>query len=468
MELNEEDLIFNNEQLALIKDVSSDIYDEMGSVPTKLITKNFVYELYLALLISIPLSNIFEYISKIEEKDPQKELMDLYDDIQNTPLPSKKSTNLKRKITSKYEYYEKIFKLRSKIQNYEFNYHNLGASTANFIQARERLRIEYKHIQKNPIGTICCIGCNTKWLQKDNDFCPVCEKENDINMFATLANFFNIVGDMTQFYQALHPETHEFLLDHWTQIHTLFKKKNKEKNTRLMNKLKAKYGMPQYNKIIKVEGGDWRLEKDIIEFNRKYKLAIVPGTLELDFRTAHNGSLPEFISDINSIRFPFAEKIYFPSRKIDFNNFKPNMPALEEIYAQDCSIKFVDLDPENFLNVRRIDLEGNDIESVDDIKCLKKFKSLKLINLRGNPIERTNAIYDAEEELDPIEIRYDVRKKYLCKAKIADETDSDVKKIMEQNIDYDVSESSISSIPNQQKLKKREMRFPSFDDKSSK
>lgn len=465
----EEDLIYSKEELGQIREVSDDIFNEMNLPSTKLVSRELVYHIYLALLISIPLPNVFNYFKEVDNNnDPQKYLQDLYDDLLNTPKPSKRSRDFSKRVESSWEYYEKSFRLRSKIQNYEYNYHNLGSTTANFLQGREKVKIQREALRKGKKGDICCLGCNTKWLNNDKDNCPICEKEEDINMFIILANFFCVVGDMSQFYSSLHHNTYEYLCDHWNDLKTLFKRKNKDKNTKWWTKMTAEYGRPQYNKIIKLDGGDWKSNKDFLTFNSKYKLALTPDMEELDLREAKNVSYSDFTIDLSNVEAPPSKKIKMPEKKINLDLFKPKMENLVELHANYCGLRTINLDPSFFPSLTRLYLQHNDIEYTKDIISLIKIKSLRLIDVLGNPIEKSNEIYNLEEEFQKfnIEVRYNPNKKYLSRAKIDEESDPEVKKILQENIDFDVSESS-SSIPNQDKLKKKPMQFPPFNNNSN-
>lgn len=465
MELKEEDLIFSNEEIDAIKEVSEDIYEEFGSTSSKLITKNLVFEIYLALLISIPGENIFLWIKEIDIKGKDKILQNLYDDYLSIKKENFSSRILQKKVQGKYDYYEQAYRKRAKIQNYEFNYHNLANSTSNFIQAREIIKIENKFLKRNKPGPICCKVCGIKWLTSETDACPTCEKANDISMFVTLCNYFNVLGDMEQFFNALHPQTYEYILDNWNEIKNFFKQKSIKKRQDKWNKLVSKYGSQQYKKIIKPDGGDWGLNDDIKEFNAKYNLALITGTLDIDMRNAKNALLPEFISDFNSIKWPFADKLRLPERAIDINNIRPQARFIKEIWACNCKIKTISLDPQYFPNLKIINLENNIIENYDDIKALEKIKSLKVINVLNNPIEANKEIFNAERKLrDDIELRYNPNLKYSTQARIDAEQDPEVKKIMEQNLDFDESEQESKSeiIPKRQ----RQMKFPSDDEQS--
>ena len=223
MDIKEVKHSFSNEELQQIKEVSDDIFEKLESPNNKIITKNFVFEIFLALIISIPLPNIFDFFLEHIDNNEEKWLLNLYNDLLNLQKINFFSKDLKKRIFSKHEYYEKVFKIRVKIQNFEFNYHNLGGSTANFLRAREILNIEFNHINKNKLGNIKCLNCNTKWLFSETDKCPTCEKENDLEMYIIISNFFKVVGDMTKFYEVLDPKTMDTLCDNWIYIQNYFK-----------------------------------------------------------------------------------------------------------------------------------------------------------------------------------------------------------------------------------------------------
>ena len=189
MEVYENYNKYNEEEMELIKEISDQFFIQIGSPENKIITKKLFFDIYIALIISIPFPNIFEIYEEIDrEKD--KILQNLYDDFLNLKKINFSSKDFKKKIQNKSDYYERAYKIRIKIQNCEFNYHNLAKGTVQFVQAREIIKIQNEYIQKNKIGDIQCQGCGTKWLNNEKDKCPVCEKEEDLNMYLTFVNFF--------------------------------------------------------------------------------------------------------------------------------------------------------------------------------------------------------------------------------------------------------------------------------------
>jgi hypothetical protein len=193
--------------------------------------------------------------------------------------------------------------------------------------------------------------------------------------------------------------------------------------------LLKKNGKKQYKEIIKPDGGDWGfLEMELKEFNRKYGMALVTGVEEIDMRDCKNGFDKDLMLNLCSIRFPFCQKIWFPKRAIEINDFKPQMPILREIYANNCKIKQIELDKSFFPNLKRIDLENNLIENEFDIIGLQKLDELKLINIIGCPIEKTNEIFNIRRKWleKGIEIRMNPQIQFPSYKDIEEESDSSI------------------------------------------
>lgn len=411
MEIKENEYKISNEELGKIREIAGEIYKEMGSPVTNFLDKNLIINIYITLIISIPFPNIFEIFKKIE-KNKDNELKFLYDDLINLKKENFSSKDFKKKIYAKYNYYEKAFKIRCKIQNFEYNYHNLGKDIANFIQAREFIKIQYNYISTKKIGDISCKICNTKWLKEENEECPTCKKENDIAMFVILSSFFNVISDMENFFNNLDKETENKLFDNWGKIKLFLKKQNKIKNNKnWYNKIKE-YGKAQYNKIIKLDKEN-EINEKFLNFNKKYNLALTKDIEEIDLSDAKNINVETFFKDLNELDLYNCKKITFPQKHFNINNFKPNAPNLEIIKATNGFLKEINLDENFFKKLRILNLENNQIQCFKDLENLKKIKTLKLITLLGNPIEVNTEIYKLEEYLKDIEIRYDYRRLYI-------------------------------------------------------
>lgn len=449
MEIIEDSKKFKDEELGQLREITGDICEELDIKNDKIITKSFIFSILLALVISIPIPNFFDFLNENIKNNPESWLKNAYDDYLNLKKDDFSAKSLKKRVSARSNYYEKAFKIRAKIQNTEWTYHNLDKDVTKFIQGREttKLMVNKVSLMNNKKTYYPCPVCSTKYLDSETDNCPRCEKDNDISMFIKICNTFYILGDMEIFYNNLDEKTGNILLDNWKYIGDFFNKKRIKKNHDIWCKNRKEYGLQQYNKIIKPEGGDWGLqEPEIKEFNKKYDMALVKGILTIDLKNCKNGALPEFTKELSSIHFPFCEELILPPRKININDLKPDMPFLIRLKANNCGIKNIDLDPQYFPQLKYIHLENNEITKYDDIKNLKKIKNLKIIELYGNPIEKTKEIYIAENNFRyNIELRYDINRKYNPNKKIEMESDSEVIKL-KQNLNWESSDSEDSEI----------------------
>lgn len=409
MELNELRNKYQGEDMAEIKDIAGQIWMEAGSPNGKIINKNLFTQVLLALFISLPYENIFEKKSEMtdENGEAEAEIMDQHLENQYQDLINLKKKNffakkLKTKVLGKYEYYEAAIKKRLEIQIYEPNYRNLWASTATFIQAREKIKIEKEYLDeiKEP-GQIQCPTCQTKWLKDEKTKCPTCDKEEDLSMYIAFAIYFETYGDMKTFYEALDPQIYNQISESaetWQEVKAYFRKKNQAKRVGENNERIRKYGYKQYHKLVKKEAEVLDMEKDEMAiFNKNYDLALIKTAQKIDLSEAKNVKNKDFLVDLCKIKFRYCEELIFPTKRIDINDFKPQMPCLHTLIAAGCEIKEIELDKDFFPNLHTIDLSDNNIETYYDIKSLENIESLRVIKIYNNPILKTGEIFTAEK-----------------------------------------------------------------------
>ena len=434
MELNETNSKFSEQEINEIREVSTAIYKDLKVLDNRIITKNFIFNIFLALISSIPIPNIISYLNNFDGEKKDKHLVNLYDEYLNLKQINFNSKNFKIKTKVKYDYYEAAFKKRIRIQNITWDYAALDKDVTKFIQARETVKITYIRA-KDMVDKkyFQCPTCSTKWLDTPDQKCPRCSQKDELSMFIKISNILCVLGDMETFYKELDKTTKDILYDNWKHVLNFFENKRNKRKSKLWSEYRSTYGLPQYEKIIKPEGGDWRLEPEMIEFNKKYNVAFVSGSQVLDFTEAKNLKNYDIIADLNKLNFPFCCKLRIENSKLKINDFKPQMIRLEEIYFNNCHIKDANLESKYFPNVRILDLQNNLIESYDDIKNLINIESLRIIVLIGNPIETKKDIYISEDKFkQKIEIRYDPRRKYPSRARL-EESDSEIKELINKN-----------------------------------
>lgn len=432
---------YSNERKEVLKEIAMDFMSQTGLKTSKILSEKVVSDIYIALVNSIQINDIFSFFEE-NEKNIENILKNLYDDLLNLKKINFFSKNLNLRIKSKYEYYEKAFKLRTKIQNLKFDYHKLKSSTINFLKAREITKIEYEYIKNHEIGDIHCIGCGTKWLKSELDHCPICDKDNDLNMFLILCNFFHIIGDMNSFYKSIPEDTEKIILDNWSEIHDYFKKSTHTINDLLWQKSIKKQGYEQYMKLIKHDKG-YAISEKLFDFNAKYNTSLLDNNEILDLREAKWSNTEEFFKDLNKINFEFCKTIKF-GKRVTLSEFKPDMPNLEVIEAKECHLKEIDLDPKYFQKLRRIHIDNNEIATYESIKNLKNLPNLKVIDVHGNPIERCGELWKLDKNMENVEIRYDYRLRALDNRRVDEESDPELRSILAK-ITPD-SESEISKV----------------------
>ena len=442
MEVKEVKISFSDEEMESIKDIAEVIHKKLGSPDNQILNKNFIFNIFFALLSASAIGSIFEFYYEFEDEEKDKILMNLYDDLINLKKDGFASKDLIKRTETRYNYYEKAIKLRSKIQATEWKYHNLHKDTAQFIQGRELAKLLYSKtsLMNKKEKYIPCPVCNTKWLKSETENCLRCDKENDISMFIKLCTTFEIIADMDTFYECLEKNTSETLYNNWNYILSYLEKYRIDRKGSLLAYRREKYGREQFSKIVKYDRGSWRIDEDFFNFNKKYNTAFLQGTLELKFENAHNMNTEEFMKDLNKLHFTLCTKIIFSNKKIILNLFKPNMLLLKTIKADNCGLHNLDLDPQYFPELNELVIDNNEIQSYEDIKNLNKLSKLGIISIYGNPIENTLDIYRLEKEFFKINIRYSYRRKFISKDRIKFEEDPDVKEIMEKNIDFNESD----------------------------
>lgn len=449
MEIKEDKRELSSEELTALREVVDDIYIEMNPQSQNVFSKEFVFGLFVALVKSVPIKNFVAFCQLHDKYDNTEWLESLYRNYSRLEQIGWNSKDLKKRVKTKYDYYKQAFKLRAKIQNVQWTYRDLDKKMKNFIEGKEIIYISYDKVQTmGKEKYISCGNCKTKWLLNDQDKCPRCEQMNDIAMFIKLTNYFCILGDMRTFYNSLDAKTSKILYDNWDYILKYFEKKRRQRYHNEWNKKKVEYGVEQYKKIIKFDQGDWGIAPELKEFNKKYNLALVSGSFEINFNDATNTRTEDFLSDIAKLRFPLCTTLVLPEVKFksDLNTFVPIMPKLTKLVASGCFLKEINLKPEGFPSLIEINLDNNLIEKYDDIKNLVNIESLKLVSIFNNPIERCNEIYLAEEKFDRrLELRYSPTKKFNNPKYITYESDEDIKELEKKYIDFKDSECSESN-----------------------
>ena len=442
------EITFSKKEKKELDRIIKQFYTEMEVLNQAIINYDFIYGIFIALIKSVPIKNFVKFCMVHEKYDNSEYLEILYRDYSEMEKRNWNSKDLKKRTEAKYKYYKRAFKLRCKIQNIQWTYRNLDKTIRNFIEGKEDVYIAYKKVQTMEKRDYqCCLTCNTKWLKDDKDICPRCEKVNDLAMFIKLTNYFCILGDMQKFYDNLDDKTSKTLYDNWDYILKYFEKKRRQVYHNTWTRKVVEYGIPQYNKIIKLDDGEWALDPEFKEFNKKYNMALVSGTFQIDFNKATSVSKYDFLSDISKLRFPFCKLLVLPEIqfKSNLNLFEPNMPKLVHLIAKNCYLKEVDLKVDSFPYLKELNIDDNLIEKYDNIKNLINIESLKIVTIFGNPIEKTDEIYKAEKAFGMnIDLRYNYNRKYMTKINIDEESDSEIKEIEKKWIDFSDSECSKS------------------------
>ena len=122
MDTNKDFQKFSNEDIEIMKEVAKDFFCQNDTKFNKILSEKVVCDLYIALFKSIQINDIFAFYDKYNENLENK-LATLYDELISIKKTDFFSKNLLKRIQSKYDYYEKAFKIRTKIQNLQFDYH---------------------------------------------------------------------------------------------------------------------------------------------------------------------------------------------------------------------------------------------------------------------------------------------------------------------------------------------------------
>jgi len=435
MELNEGEKSIRQEDLALIRDISEQYWAESGSPMGQIIKKDLFFNILLALLLSIPIPNFFEFLAEKDENSANDWLKTRYEDLLNLRKVDFSSRDLKKKIEGKFFYYERAFKIRCEIQSYSYDYHGLDKTAANFIRARETIRAQKEQKDSMGLGKEECYTCGAKWLKEKKGFCKVCEEEKQREAYIVIAGFFNVIGDSNTFWNNLGKDAEDALSDHWKEIKAFMQnERNRKKSLAYVTKVR-KYGEKQYKEIIKPNGEEPELlDKDLIEFNRKYGVALLQDAVVVNLTDSKNAFDKDFIYNLCMLDFPLCEKLSLPPRHIDINDLKPKMPQLIELRAENCKIKQIELDANFFPKLRRIYLNNNEIEDEMDFRNLNRIKNLKLIVLAGNPIERKDEIWAIKKKWgdNHIEIRLHPQREFPSYKHREEESDSSIAEGMEK------------------------------------
>ena len=313
MELREEKKELSKKDLEALSPIIDEVYAEIDPQSPKVISKEFVAGIFIALIKSVPIKNFVSFCQLHDKYDNTEWLENLYWDYMSIKKEDWNSKDLKKRVRGKYNYYKKAFKIRVKIHNIQWEFRGLDKGLRNFIEGKEIIYISYDKIQTmGKEKYISCGNCKTKWLLNDQDKCPRCDQMNDIAMFIKLTNYFCILGDMRTFYNNLDAKTSKILYDNWDYILKYFEKKRRQRYHYTWNQKKVEYGIEQYKKIIKFDQGDWGIGTELKEFNKKYNLALVSGSLEINFNDATNTRTEDFLGDVAKLRFPLCTTLTLP------------------------------------------------------------------------------------------------------------------------------------------------------------
>lgn len=419
--------------------------DELEPIKSKNIDSDLIVHLCLGIYNSTIFYNPIKFHDDVDKKGAENYLMNRYNELINLKKTGFDSRNPATRIKSKYEYYHNAFELRSKIQNYEFDYHHLDKDICKFSKAREITRIIYHWTQKNGIGDVSCPVCNTKILKNELDECPVCKKEKDITLFTALECYFAILGDMHNFYHSLSERIYKKLWDNYDEVLKAFQRVIKVYNSQKYRERIALYGPKQFRDLV-IQKGILEIEPRLIRFNKKYNLSLTYDDAIIDLSVAkcminRYAMKYEFLPEFCSLPFSVCKKLIMPKFKFNTKDLKVDMPYLEILDLSFCNLYELQLNSENFESLKTIYLTGNNFDTYDSIKCLVKFPKLKYIDIHDTPLEKKPDLYDALEAFKDIKmyLLYNAKDRRVCKERISDEEDEDVKSILKKDIDFSIS-----------------------------
>lgn len=132
-----------------------------------------------------------------------------------------------KRVEIKNKYYERMFELRSLIQNFNWNYHGLAEDAYMFMKSREKIKMyhkDYTEAKKNPST---CVVCHQVCVQSPLKFCSFCYNYDRLEHFIKISTSLHCMGSYFLFYWYLSEPTIRYIEDNWKTLEVVFSKQCK-------------------------------------------------------------------------------------------------------------------------------------------------------------------------------------------------------------------------------------------------
>ena len=133
----------------------------------------------------------------------------------------------KKQMEIKSRYYEEMFQYRSFIQNYEWDYGDMGEDAGLFIKLREKYKLfnkDYAFTNDKRIGNPCVV-CNNACVFAPRTMCSFCMDYDRIEMYIKICKCFHVMGSYFLFYWYLSEVTLRYMVENWNNLSIIFTRK---------------------------------------------------------------------------------------------------------------------------------------------------------------------------------------------------------------------------------------------------
>lgn len=185
--------------------------------------KERMLDIIFAILRSIDPTtmHILRYKTPREIEDLVEEYVDkmkgVKRDNMDCPIP-------KKQMEIKTRYYEEMFKYRSFIQNYQWDYGDMDEDAGLFIKLREKYKLynkDYAFTNDKRIGNPCSV-CNHTCVFAPRTMCSYCIDFDRIEMFIKISKCFHVMGSYFLFYWYLSEVSVRYLFENWNTLSIIF------------------------------------------------------------------------------------------------------------------------------------------------------------------------------------------------------------------------------------------------------
>ena len=185
------------------------------------------YERFLDIVFAILRSirrDALVFYQKAEPCHVELYLDTMFKELLEVPKKDFNSPFVERQVSAKHDYFERCYKLRTMIQNYNWCYKSLDEDARLFMKLREKYKLYYDDFKlfKDKSLAQKCIVCNMPCVYKPVNVCSYCDNFDRLEMYLKIANCFHVMGSYMMFFFYLPDMAFQYLMDNWEKLSVVF------------------------------------------------------------------------------------------------------------------------------------------------------------------------------------------------------------------------------------------------------